>query len=100
MKKRKRAFLANSWMAKTEEKFLLKEKVFLVRASGGSDVAMEMIGKWYVVENRVRGFSGFESLYTISRIRFWDPFICLAEKSYLENQSFNLSNIFSGQFYL
>ena len=96
MKKRKRAFLANSWMAKTEEKVLLKGKVFLVRAFGGSDVAMEMIGKWYVVENRVRGFSGFESPDSISGMRFWDPFICLTEKSYLENQSFNLSNIFSG----
>ena len=96
MKKRKRAFFANSWMAKTEEKFLSKGKVFLVRASGGSDIAMEMIGKWYVVENRVRGFSGFESLDSISRMRFWDPFICLTEKSYLENQSFNLSNIFFG----
>ena len=58
MKKRMRAFLANSWMAKTEENVLLKGKVFLVRASGGSDVALEMIGKWYVVENRVRGFFG------------------------------------------
>ena len=46
MKKRKRAFLANSWMAKTEEKVLLKGKVFLVRACGGSEVAMEIIGKW------------------------------------------------------
>lgn len=50
MKKRKTTFLANSWMAKTEEKFLSKGKAFLVGASGGSDVAMEMIGKWYVVE--------------------------------------------------
>ena len=57
-------------------------------------MAMEMIGKWYVVENRVGGVSGFESLDSISGIRFWDPFICLTEKSYLENQSFNLSNIF------
>ena len=88
MKKRKRAFLANSWMAKTEEKFLSKGKVFLVRASEGSDVAMEMIGKWYAVENRVRGFSGFESRDSISGMRFWDPFICLTEKSYLENQYF------------
>ena len=75
MKKGKRDFLANSWMAKIEEKALLKGKVFLVRASGGSDVAMEMIGKWYVVENRVRGFFGFESLESISGMRFWDPFI-------------------------
>ena len=46
LKKRKRAFLANSWMAKIEEKFLLKGKVFFVRASGGREVAMEIIGKW------------------------------------------------------
>ena len=49
-----------------------------------------------MVENNVRGFCGLESLESISGIRFWDPFICLTEKSYLENQSFNLSNIFSG----
>ncbi|PAL53941.1 hypothetical protein CEJ84_20100, partial [Acinetobacter baumannii] len=73
-----------------------KGKGFLVRASGGKDVAMAMIGKWYVVENRVGGVSGFESLDSKSGIRFWDPFICLTEKSYLENQSFNRSNIFSG----
>ena len=96
MKKRKTSFLANSWMAKIEENVLLKGKGFLVRASGGRDVAMKMIGKWDVVENRVGGVSGIESLDNISGIRFWDPFICLTEKSYLENQSFNLSNIFSG----
>ena len=56
-----------------------------MRASGGSDVAMEMIGKWYVVENKVRGFSDFKSLESILGMRFWDPFICLTEKSYLEN---------------
>ena len=55
-----------------------------------------MIGNWYVVEIKVRGVSGFESLDSISGIRFWDPFICLTKKSYLENQSFNRSNIFSG----
>ena len=82
MKKRETAFLANSWIAKTEENILLKGKGFLVRASGGRDVAMKMIGKWYVVENIVGGGSGFESLDSISRIRFWDPFICLTEKSY------------------
>ena len=46
MKKRKTALCAKSWMAKTEVKVLLRGKVFLVRASGGRDVAMEMIGKW------------------------------------------------------
>ena len=85
MKKRKTAFLANSWMAKTEENVLFKGKGFLVRASGGKDVAMAIIGKWYVVENRVGGVSGFESLDSISGIRLWDPFICFTEKSYLEN---------------
>ena len=62
MKKRKTTFLANSWMSKTEENVLFK------------DVAMAIIGKWYVVENRVGGVSGFESLDSISGIRFWDPF--------------------------
>ena len=70
MKKRKKTFLANSWIAKTEEKVLSKGKVFLVIASGGSEVAMEMSGNWYVVETRVKGFSGFESLDSISGIRF------------------------------
>ena len=100
MKKRKTAFLANSWIAKTEENVLLKGKGFLVRASGGRDVAMKIIEKLDVVENRAGGVFGFESLDSISGIRLWDPFICLTEKSYLENQSFNLSNIFSEQFYL
>ena len=45
MKKRKTAFLANSWMAKTDENVLFKGKDFLVRALGGRDVAMKMIGK-------------------------------------------------------
>ena len=45
MKKRKTAFLTNSWMEKTEENVLFKGKDFLVRASGGRDVAMKMIGK-------------------------------------------------------
>ena len=85
MKERKTAFLANSWIAKTEKNILLKGKGFLVRASGGRDVAMKMIGKWDVEENRVGGVSGFESLDIISGIRFWDPFICFTEKSYLEN---------------
>ena len=96
MKKRKTAFRANSWIAKTEENVLLRGKGFLVRASGGRDVAMKIIRKWDVAKNRVGGVSGFESLDSMSGIRFWDPFICLTEKSYLENQSFNLSNIFSG----
>ena len=92
----KESFSCKLLDGKDRRKVLAKGKVFLVKASGGSDVAMEMIGKWYVVENRVRGFFGLESLESISWMRFWDPFIYLTEKSYLENQSFNLSNIFSG----
>ena len=45
MKKRKTAFLANFWMAKIEENVLFKGNDFLVRASGGRDVAKKMIGK-------------------------------------------------------
>ena len=44
--KAKESFSSNSGMAKTEEKFLLKGKVFLVRAYWGREVAMEIIGKW------------------------------------------------------
>ena len=29
-------------------------------------------------------------------MRFWVPFICFTEKSYFENKSLSLSNIFSG----
>ncbi|KAH9734719.1 hypothetical protein KPL71_017474 [Citrus sinensis] len=43
------------------------------KGSVTSDVAMEMIGKWYVVENRVRGFAGFESLDSISGMRRMAP---------------------------
>ena len=59
MKKRKTAFLANSWITKTEENILSRGKVFLVRASGGRDVAMEMIENWYVVEIKARECLGF-----------------------------------------
>ena len=62
--------LTNSWMAKTEENVLFKGKGFLVRASGGKEVAMAMIGKWYAVENSMGGVSGFESRESISGIRF------------------------------
>ena len=83
MKKRKTAFLANSWMAKTEENVLFKGKGFLVRASGGKDVAMVMIGKWYVVENRMGGVSGFESRESISGIR-WEIRRLKAELAQIE----------------
>ena len=80
MKKRKTAFLANSWIAKTEEKVLSRGKVFLVIASDGSEVAMEMIGKWKVVEIKVRGFCGVGESGEHIRDEVLGPFYMLNRK--------------------
>ena len=45
-----------------------------------------------------KDLSSLASLESISGIRLWSPFIYFTDKSYFENQSFSLSNIFLGSF--
>ena len=99
MKNLNTAFFANSCMAKTVVKVFPRGKVFWVRACKGSEVAMKMTGKWCSEDMQNKDLSGLASLESISGIRLWSPFICFTEKSYFENQSFSLSNIFSGTFF-
>ena len=100
MKNLNTAFFANSCIAKIVVKVFPRGKVFWVRACEGSEVAMKMTGKWCYEDMKNKDLSGLASLESISGIRLWSPFICFTEKSDLENQSFNRSNIFSGTFFL